>query len=222
MEDDQALEIEALKAIYMDDFEELEENPKTFQIRLLPNPGQENNHVGLVLHVVYTREYPNELPEFKVKKTHGITGEQLTIIEEKLTQQATESVGTPMVYNLAQICKEWLDDNNIDQEEIDRQRKLKELEIKEKKRAEGTPVTPETFAKWREKFYADLEADGKQEEKSEKKKKLSGRQLFEKYTDLVTSDTQFIEEGEEEVSVDWSVFNKELENLDEGDDENDE
>jgi len=135
MEDDQALEIEALKAIYMDDFEELEENPKTFQIRLLPNPGQENNHVGLVLHVVYTRDYPNELPEFKVKKTHGITGEQLTIIEEKLTQQATESVGTPMVYNLAQICKEWLDDNNIDQEEIDRQRKLKELEIKEKKKS---------------------------------------------------------------------------------------
>jgi len=48
---------------------------------------------------------------------------------------------------------------------------------------------------------------------------LSGRQLFEKYTDLVTSDALFIEEGEEEVSVDWSVFNKELENLDEGDEE---
>jgi hypothetical protein len=36
-----------------------------------------------------------------------------------------------MIYDLAQVCKEWLDENNIDQKEVERLKKLQEEEERE-------------------------------------------------------------------------------------------
>lgn len=42
---------------------------------------------------------------------------------------------------------------------------------------------------------------------------ISGRQLFERNSDLASSDAAFAEEGEAEINIDWNVFRKELDAL---------
>jgi len=216
--EDQNLEIEALQAIYMNDFTMLDEDPKKFQILLVPNPGSEiGNHVGLTLEVSFPSKYPNILPEFKLKSLFGIDTDQQSTLESKLKIQSEESVGSPMIFNLAQTCKEWLDDNNIDRQELQRLKKVKAEEEKERKRAEGTAVTRESFTAWAKRFYAEKILEEKRIE-AEKKKRLTGRALFENYADLISSDTKFVEEEEgedagEAVTVDWNLFRQELEDV---------
>eukprot|EP01114_Cavostelium_apophysatum_P023211 TRINITY_DN8676_c0_g1_i1.p1 TRINITY_DN8676_c0_g1~~TRINITY_DN8676_c0_g1_i1.p1 ORF type:complete len:229 (+),score=59.20 TRINITY_DN8676_c0_g1_i1:114-800(+) len=214
MEEEQNLEIEALQAIYGDDFQELDKDPLKFQIALVPNPGEsEGNHVGVTLEVTFPSKYPNVLPEWSLIDVFGITDEQQNFLESKIRAQAEESIGAPMVFNLAQICKEWLDENNIDTMELEKIRLRKIEEERERKRLEGTRVTKETFAAWADKFYAPKIAEEKKLE-AERRKKMTGRALFEKYSELVMSDAKFAEqegEGGEAVSIDWNVFSHELE-----------
>ena len=44
MSSEQQDEIEALQAIYPDEFQQLTESPLSYKIHLKPNPGNENNH----------------------------------------------------------------------------------------------------------------------------------------------------------------------------------
>lgn len=98
--------------------------------------------VGLTLEVTFTKEYPNEFPEFKIRDSFGIDSNQVKEIETKIKQrvilslfsiwldQAEESIGMPMVFNLASAAKEWLDDNNFSKEE---KVKLKQLKVEQEK-----------------------------------------------------------------------------------------
>ncbi|POM80248.1 Hypothetical protein PHPALM_1943, partial [Phytophthora palmivora] len=47
--EEQAMEVEALEAIYMDDFSKLTEDPLTYQVHVVPNQDGENNFVALIL-----------------------------------------------------------------------------------------------------------------------------------------------------------------------------
>lgn len=94
-----------------------------------------------------------------------------------------------MVFDLATTCKEWLDDNNVDPQVRERQRLLQEEEERERRRQEGTPVTPETFARWIaewERLHPPVEI---------KRHKPTGRQLFESNAEMVYSDAAFTEQG---------------------------
>jgi len=151
------------------------------------------------------------LPIYKIRDTFGINPNQLKVIDNIVKEKGKESLGMPMIYNLAAGCKEWLDDNNISSEERSKQLKLKEEEEIEKKRAQGTPVSLQAFTNWSTKYYAQLEAEKRKE--GEKAKKITGKQMFESNTSLVTSDVSFAEEGESDVNIDWSLFKQELDNL---------
>jgi len=154
----------------MDDYTELEELPyHKVEIVLLPNPGGKDNHVGLTLEIIFTHGYPNELPIYKIRDTFGINPNQLKVIDNIVKEKGKESLGMPMIYNLAAGCKEWLDDNNISSEERSKQLKLKEEEEIEKKRAQGTPVSLQAFTNWSTKYYAQLEAEKRKEGEKAKK-----------------------------------------------------
>mmetsp|Transcript_7560 Transcript_7560/g.10439 ORF Transcript_7560/g.10439 Transcript_7560/m.10439 type:complete len:224 (-) Transcript_7560:138-809(-) len=208
MNEENELELEALRAIYMDDIEEISKDPIQFQINLQPNAGSDDNHVSLTLDVTFTSRYPNEAPICQLTNLYNIDETQEKQIEEIIKQQINENLGMAMIYNVACACKSWLDDNNISPEQKKKLKLQKEEEEIQKRRSEGTPVTIESFAAWKEKFYAKYREEEKRKEE-ERKKKLTGRQLFESNLDLVSSEKDFVDEGEA-VEVDWSIFSKEL------------
>eukprot|EP01117_Protostelium_nocturnum_P009159 TRINITY_DN327_c0_g2_i2.p1 TRINITY_DN327_c0_g2~~TRINITY_DN327_c0_g2_i2.p1 ORF type:complete len:144 (-),score=46.13 TRINITY_DN327_c0_g2_i2:629-1060(-) len=131
-------------------------------------------------------------------------------LSQLVKETGEESLGSPMIYNIAAAIKLWLDDHNIDPEVIRKQEIFNEEERKQKKRQDGTPVNTQTFLAWRDKFYLKYLADERKEEE-ERKRKPTGRQLFEANAELATSDASFFEEeGGETVEVDWSVFSNEI------------
>lgn len=212
------MEVEALVAIYGEDFIELEREAfKHFQIVLVPNPGGSGeNHVGFTLEVRLPPLYPNELPKFSLEDTFGLDDDQLAEVEQKVLRQAEEDLGSPMVFNLATVCKEWLDDHNVDQKEARKARMLQAEEEREALRRQGTLVTPETFEAWAKKWYAS------HPDKEQRKIKPTGRQLFESNADMVFSDTKFADAEPNDVAIDWSVFRDEMDDLDLDDELDDE
>ncbi|RKP06651.1 hypothetical protein THASP1DRAFT_2719, partial [Thamnocephalis sphaerospora] len=151
--------------------------------------------VSVHLEVLYTPTYPDELPQLR----------------------AEECLGMVMVFNLAALIKEDLEQlvverrERLEQEATERLRKEAE---EEQKKFAGTKVTPEVFLAWKVKFDAE-----RAQEMAEKKKRDERRQMFEGDSTLALSDAKYIEEGE--VTVDSTLFEDE-EDLDLTDDEDEE
>ncbi|EFA84445.1 hypothetical protein PPL_02477 [Heterostelium album PN500] len=221
MSEERLMEIEALSAIYMDSFKSI--NDDNIQITLLPNPSGEDNHVGVILDIKFTPEYPNEVPIIELIPTEKLTKDRIKELIQNIDCQAKENIGTSMIFMLAGTIKEWLDNNNTDgsvEEEEDNEESIESEE--EEPVFEGTPVTVEAFLEWRKKFIAETQPIKKD---LSKQGKITGRKLFEIDSSLILSDSKFMEEGEEtsnisvaalkpkleEVAaqVDWSLFGEE-------------
>lgn len=114
--EEQAMELEALEAIYTDDFSLLPPSPHpSFELRLLPETGggDDVNHVGVTLTVRYTPTYPETPPSLSVRPFKGLEGGVAAlqaIVEEAAASE--ELAGTPMVYAIVEMVKEWLQDHN--------------------------------------------------------------------------------------------------------------
>jgi hypothetical protein len=61
--EEQEMEVEALEAIYMEDFKKTSEAPLTYEVHLLPNPPGEENHVEISMHCAIPAEYPDTVPQ---------------------------------------------------------------------------------------------------------------------------------------------------------------
>mmetsp|Transcript_27553 Transcript_27553/g.88582 ORF Transcript_27553/g.88582 Transcript_27553/m.88582 type:complete len:306 (+) Transcript_27553:3-920(+) len=114
--EEQSMELEALEAIYMGDFEVLEPGPPAkFKIRVAPS-----EDAGEVIHVVasiiftYTESYPDTAPEVEVKSQKGLPPKLLEAISDILTQQFEENLGMAMVYTACEAVREFLVENNIE------------------------------------------------------------------------------------------------------------
>ncbi|KAK6030138.1 RWD domain protein [Ostertagia ostertagi] len=78
----------------------------------------------------------------------------------------------------------------------------------------GTPVTPESFRAWKERFDKERRALVEKKEKEREAAlagKLTGRQLFLKDATLNLSDVALIEQS---VEIDESLFDEEIDGLD--------
>jgi hypothetical protein len=62
-EEEQEMEVEALEAIYMEDFKKTSDTPLAYEVQLLPNPPGEENHVAISIHCVIPPEYPDTVPQ---------------------------------------------------------------------------------------------------------------------------------------------------------------
>lgn len=191
---DQEMEIEALEAILMDDFQEihpsesgLNTSNRCFQITISPQEDDDIDlsaatSVCLGLIFSHTEKYPDEPPLLNMKSLKGIATADLKILKEMLEQEASENLGMAMVYTLVTSAKEWLcerfaqqDEDNAAEEEAAKD----EVII-----PHGEAVTVESFLAWRERFEAELALErAKLMPESAlsvtKEKKLSGRQWFE-------------------------------------------
>lgn len=210
------MEIEALQAILMDEIKEIDPLDsglgtagRCFQILLSPQEDEvdESNYTPVQLALVFshTEKYPDEAPLINVKSIRGIKPEDLTILKEKLEQEALENLGMAMVYTLVTSAQEWLG------EKFGRDAEVEDSDDTETAKDEivvphGEPVTVDTFLAWRERFEAELALERAKlmpdsALATTKEKKLTGRQWFETGRSAqkgAIATTEDVEEEEEE------------------------
>lgn len=143
-----------------------------------------------------------------------------------------------MVYTLVEVVKEWLEENNVEEKTDDsmyadmmarqeaikeEERKKEELAIQQQKEAEekavkekgnkyGTPVTPESFLAWRERFALETKESSLDDEKA---RKLTGKEHFQQ---VIQGGKESIKEGEDALQAEiaeWDKPETEVEGVDE-------
>ncbi|KAL6073560.1 RWD domain-containing protein [Balamuthia mandrillaris] len=211
------MELEALEAIYPEEFKKLGDSPHRFEITLVPNLSGTNNHVSIALTFTYTPTYPQEVPLLEIKPLEGVNEEDCEQLKQQLQTEAEANVGMAMVLLLAQNAKDWLDELNDKQlqrlkdKEKEEERKKKEKEIitltdleAEPVKIIGTPVTPETFFAWRDKFEAEM----REQQKKQRMGALSGQtglQLFQMADPSTEEIKQMLEGAEDDEGADLAV-----------------
>ncbi|KAL8232417.1 hypothetical protein R6Q57_002195 [Mikania cordata] len=215
---EQEMEIEALEAILMDEFQEihpsesgLNTSNRCFQITLSPQDDETDESsttpaVLLGLIFSHTEKYPDEIPLLNVRSIRGIHTSDLKVLKEKLEQEASENLGMAMIYTLVSSAKDWLSERfaqNADDDDNDEDVAEKDEVIV----PHGEPVTIDTFLAWRERFEAELALERaklmpESALATPKEKRLTGRQWFESgrassAKGTVAVDDEFDEEDED-------------------------
>jgi hypothetical protein len=154
----------------------------------------------MLLSVKYPENYPDEPPILDLlAPQNGPQNDLFSVPEHKdallqgLDATIEENLGMAMVFTLVSSLKEAAEQVIMDgkqAEEKAREEAALAAEREENKKFHGTPVTPETFIKWRADFLKEMEELRQKEEEerlAELKKarikepvKLSGRQLWER------------------------------------------
>lgn len=66
--------------------------------------------VALALEVRVPSEYPAVVPEVQVRVLKGVSSRSALELQTALRDEAQRSLGAPMVFTLAQMLKDWLDE----------------------------------------------------------------------------------------------------------------
>jgi eukaryotic translation initiation factor 2-alpha kinase 4 len=154
-------EIEALKAIYLQDFEEIEvkgpwsgSSEKVFRLHLKP---LSNPDIGLVISVKFTATYPKTPPILNIENVHNIREKSIDSIKRVFQNKPNTLLGSVMIFEIASDIMDIL----VDEEEFQAQgaalptleeeraghealaarlakeQKIKDLELKEHLKAEA-------------------------------------------------------------------------------------
>lgn len=112
------IEIEALKAIYIHELEvscDGSKRPTCVKVSLHPATADnaEEQYVRLDLVLDIPTEYPDVLPEITIRNPRGLSDEKIIKIQQELEDTAQENVGGPMLYQLIEVAKEHLTQENI-------------------------------------------------------------------------------------------------------------
>eukprot|EP00696_Hemimastix_kukwesjijk_P016986 gnl/Hemi2/5546_TR1906_c0_g1_i1.p1 gnl/Hemi2/5546_TR1906_c0_g1~~gnl/Hemi2/5546_TR1906_c0_g1_i1.p1 ORF type:complete len:299 (-),score=145.98 gnl/Hemi2/5546_TR1906_c0_g1_i1:150-935(-) len=206
--DDQKDEVEALVAIYMQDFIVIEPPPRfTFHVHLFPEADGSEQHVGAQMNVTLPSDYPASLPQVCLHPLKAMTKEEVGHIQTQINTMAPDYLGQPMIFSLAQAIKDYLlainEKRFSTKAQMERTRMLEEQARTERVAEEmaghsvsGTPVTLESFAAWKQVFDAEMAVVRAEKLAAEalRKGKPSGRQLFERDATLITSDAAMWED----------------------------
>jgi len=111
-----------------------------------------------------------------------------------------------MIFMLVSEIVVWLStraEKEADEHEREKGLRLHAIEAEERKKAEGTPVTVETFLAWKAKFDAEqlkikLEEQKQQAEMNSGQRRLTGREMFERDKALAESDLNFVDDLEQD------------------------
>lgn len=158
---EQESEIEALKFIYLDDMEVLEERP--FKVEVVLNSNNESddkNHLKLKLIIELKDDYPHSVPHLILRNlTPDIIHNNLMIEFERLIiEKAEQSVGAAMIYDICEVVRDQL--QNMNEKILNKLRELDEKDSIDNALKQGhivvsqdapmsyTPVNKETFGKW--------------------------------------------------------------------------
>eukprot|EP00879_Flechtneria_rotunda_P005620 GHRR01005916.1.p1 GENE.GHRR01005916.1~~GHRR01005916.1.p1 ORF type:complete len:275 (+),score=108.70 GHRR01005916.1:394-1218(+) len=181
-EAEQAMELEALEAIFPDDLEEFEGNlpdgwtkhGKAYSININPSAevvedgdADEEPELQMQLVFAHTPSYPDEPPSIRLRSIQGLSDGDLQEATGELQRHIEESLGMAMIYNLVTAAQEWLAARIasgpsaagvVDPEAEEKRRREEEEQQRAAARAHGTPVTIEAFNAWRKQFEAEQQA----------------------------------------------------------------
>jgi len=168
----QKLECEALQAIYMDDYINLENNYSvwkvkskypTFKIHLVPLDinNEEEIYVSVDLVVEFTPLYPEALPELYLKDGKGLSDTEIDDLTNIIKNLARELLGYEMIYEITQCVEDYLTEHNRKSisayEEMLKRQEVDEMEKKKKELYEKQKLSREEEEKLRtEKEQLDL------------------------------------------------------------------
>ncbi|GMI36896.1 hypothetical protein TrCOL_g7013 [Triparma columacea] len=116
-EEEQEMEAEALQAILMDSIQMVDGN-SNYTIDIVPfQEEEEENFVGVKLHVKLPEKYPDEAPGVEVESTKGLSPNSLEevqqLVKDFIEEQLTDNPSTPIMYMLVESVREWLLSNNV-------------------------------------------------------------------------------------------------------------
>lgn len=193
-------------AILTGSWNETDISDTEYRIALKLNPPDDVNDDDeaepptVILHVRYPEAYPDEAPILDLSPPpNAPTHPQFSVAADKeqllkgLEETVQENLGMAMVFTLAttltELAEQIITDRRAAAEQV-REEALLAAEREENKKFHGTPVTPETFLKWRDDFMREMEEQRQREEEerlAELKKarikeppKLTGKQIWER------------------------------------------
>merc|ERR1712048_102795 len=83
-----------------------------FRLKLLPYPaGEQDNHVGVSLHVTYTPEYPDSAPEWSLEDIK-LPDEKKKVLQTQVQEVIDSSLGMAMIYTVAESIQDFLKQHN--------------------------------------------------------------------------------------------------------------
>lgn len=122
-------------------------------------------------------------------------------LRKRVEESAEENLGMPSIFAIVSELKdnaEQLYNDKVEEKRRIKKQKEREQEEKEQEKFRGTPVTPETFAAWKEKFEAEQKEGIKLLPKTGVQK-LTGKQIFEQGLNKDDDDEDGVE-GDEELA----------------------
>ncbi|KAH6597113.1 hypothetical protein BASA61_003248 [Batrachochytrium salamandrivorans] len=176
-----------------DDNDEIEQDPTVFY------------HPAFSVEFTYTPTYPDSIPTFTLVRVQGICAEDQATLVEQLTEHGTDSLGMSMIFAMVSHAKEHMErllNERMLQEEHDREERILAEEEADRERYQEARMLQKSGAKLSISLSAALAIDVYAANKAIGK--LTGRQMFERDKTLVSSDVQFMEEGD--VVVDMELF----------------
>lgn len=189
-------EIEALQAMYSEEELRVAEDQKGFTITVQSDREVDGEPLSVDLELVYTPQYPDELPLLTFPSTSGLNESTERELQEFVRQSAEDSLGMVMGFTLISSLMmrvEELVDEVARQEEEAEQKKEAEEKAREEACFRGTPVTKETFLEWQMHFEAE-EAERRKGVVDPTAGKMTGKQMFEKDASLAKSDAGLLDD----------------------------
>lgn len=202
--EEQVEEREVLDSIFPEEITDISDTEYRIALKLNPpddgNDGDEAEPPTVILHVRYPEAYPDEAPILDLSPPpNAPTHPQFSVSADKeqllkgLEDTVQENLGMAMVFTLVttltELAEQIITDRRAAAEHV-REEALLAAEREENKKFHGTPVTPETFLKWRDDFMREMEEQRQREEEerlAELKKakikeppRLTGKQLWER------------------------------------------
>eukprot|EP00924_Labyrinthula_sp_SR-Ha-C_P016951 snap_masked-scaffold_6-processed-gene-19.35-mRNA-1 protein AED:1.00 eAED:1.00 QI:0/-1/0/0/-1/1/1/0/253 len=146
MEEEQRLELEALESIYGEEFQLIStEIPLKFKILFEDIEEESTSEDRPLISIIFTfpENYPETAPEVEIDEIKQFQEDAHNLIEKFILQSCDELIGTPMIYSVIDVLKEYIEENKDTllltelqkQAEKDGSMHLKMLAEKEKQRA---------------------------------------------------------------------------------------
>jgi hypothetical protein len=209
--EEQAQELEVLESIYPDELDRISDTHFTITIDLdtpsdrkhslqltirypetYPEVIPELDLDSITEEVDLEADYDSEDDEQTIASKRAInlaetvefSKEDLHVLTSKLVEEANMQIGIPMIFALVTQLKddaEALFTQNLNLKQTQYNKKREEQDMLEQKKFQGTPVTKESFGKWRSEFRKEMNIEGKTAERFKlmHNGKLSGKEIFE-------------------------------------------
>ena len=100
--EEQSMEVEALEAIYGEDFVSEGEGRGRVELVPIPGEGEDVNHVSLTLRFTFPETYPDVAPALDLSSAKGLKEDALASLRGKLLEETEESLGMPMIFG--RVC----------------------------------------------------------------------------------------------------------------------